>query len=471
MNIPRLVIAGAQSGVGKTSLTLGLVTLLRRRNLRVQTFKVGPDYLDPTWLAEASGRPCYNLDGWMTGRSYAEELFARATRNADLAVIEGVMGLFDGADPVSLEGSTAEIAIWLKAPVLLVLNARGMSRSIAAMVHGYHHFNKDLPLAGVIANQCGSEHHADGIAKSLKGADLPRLLGAIPRGKLPVISSRHLGLVTAKTAGITPSFLDDLADAMEPCLSFENIVQTARKAPPLRETNSETSPAFGLPFSACLKPRLGIAKDDAFHFYYPDNLEKLQEAGCELIPFSPLNDSSLPRGLNGIYFGGGYPEEYAQPLSENKGMIGEIRRFAENGVIYGECGGLMYLSEGIETLDGSRHSQVGLLPVWTQMRKGRPPLGYVEITLKRGTLWGKDGDQLRGHEFHYSHLMGDPTSGGNWECAYEVRRRRSDQTFQEGFQKKGILATYTHAHFASRPAAVREFVHRLAESRERMMAA
>jgi len=195
LNIPRLVIAGTQSGVGKTSLTLGLVAALSRRGLRVQTFKAGPDYLDPTYLAIASGRPCYNLDGWMTSEAFVRELFCRVCSDADVALIEGVMGLFDGADPATLEGSTAEVAQWLDAPVALVVNAHGAGRSFAATVHGFCTFVPEIRIAGVIANRCGSDRHADWLSASLSSASLPPLLGAVKRGALPELPSRHLGLV------------------------------------------------------------------------------------------------------------------------------------------------------------------------------------------------------------------------------------------------------------------------------------
>ncbi len=459
MNIPRLVIAGTQSGVGKTSLTLGLVTLLRRRGLRVQTFKVGPDYLDPTYLAQASGRPCYNLDGWMMGRIHVETLFRRASADADIAVIEGVMGLFDGADPASAEGSTAEIARWLGAPVLLVVNAHGMARSLAAVVHGCVTFDPLLRVAGVIANRCGSGRHASWLAESLKSAALPPLLGHVERESLPELPSRHLGLVTADSASLSTALLDKLADTLGDGLSLDAILQAARQAPPLPA--SDTIP----PSAAQKKCRLGVARDEAFHFYYPDNLEALEQDGCKCVPFSPLKDSALPPSLNGLYFGGGYPEEYATALAANQGLLQEIRRFAAaGGWIYAECGGLMYLAEGIETRDGAQHAMLGLLPAWTRMCQRRQSLGYVEVTLSRDSLWGQCGDCLRGHEFHYSELLGNPAADSQWQTAYSVKRRQSDALAAEGFQRGRVLASYMHVHFASRPEAVRHFVGRLAET-------
>ena len=487
--IPRLVIAGTQSGVGKTSITLGLVAALTRQGLRVQTFKVGPDYLDPTYLALASGRPCYNLDGWMSGEEYIQDLFARACADADLAVIEGVMGLFDGADPAGLSGSTAEIAHWLDAPVVLVANAHGAGRSFAATAHGFATFLPEIRIAGIIANRCGSDRHAEGLRASLAAASLPPLLGAVRRGGLPELPSRHLGLVSADEKQFSSEVLEKLADGVESAVSLEHTLETARAAgqgfPQQRGTDILTA----------AKVRLGIAQDEAFHFYYPDNLEALRRAGCTLVPFSPLHDRALPDNLDGLYIGGGYPEEHAQALAANHAMLESIRGFAEsNRVIYAECGGLMYLSQGIETLDGARHPMLEILPGWTRMCPRRKSLGYVEVTLARECLWGRAGDVLRGHEFHYSELiptlpvgptsrrpsaplahcghqtLADGTSAlhgtilkdaPSIELAYELRYRRSQHAVPEGYQRGSVLASYAHIHFASRPDAVRHFVSRL----------
>ena len=278
--MPRMVIAGTSSGVGKTSVTLALVTALRKRGLKVQTFKVGPDFLDPSYLRQASGRPCYNLDGWMSSRAYVEELFERITRDADMAVIEGVMGLFDGADPKSSEGSTAEIARWLEAPVFLIVNVHGQARSLAPLVQGFAQFESGVRIEGVIANHCGSDRHGDWLKASLEAADLPPLLGAIPRGALPTLPSRHLGLVTADAHNLSPSVLDHLASVFEQQVSVEAMIQkTRRSAAP---TFSEVDPSEE---TSNKKVRLGYAWDEAFHFYYPDNLDQLKAEGGGVSPF------------------------------------------------------------------------------------------------------------------------------------------------------------------------------------------
>jgi cobyrinic acid a,c-diamide synthase len=372
-------------------------------------------------------------------------------------VVEGVMGLFDGADEGSLEGSTAQVAKWLAAPVLLVANVHGMARSIAALVHGYSSFEPGISVAGVIANHCGSEGHGRLLANSLRLASLAPLVGAVPRGALPELPSRHLGLVTADADRLPSATLERLADALEPGLAVDTILEIARQAQPIALPTVSAS-------AACSSGvRLGVARDEAFHFYYPDNLEALQRAGCELVTFSPMRDASLPSELNGIYLGGGYPEEYAAELAANAVMLASIRNFAAaGGIVYAECGGLMYVSEALETLDGRCHAMLGLLPATTRMCKRLQSLGYREATLLREGLWGKRGARLRGHEFHYSEMTRTPA----WSAAYHTSPRRSREESCEGFQNDSgaILASYLHLHFASRPAAVEHFVKRLRES-------
>ncbi|MGZ6240005.1 MAG: cobyrinate a,c-diamide synthase [Syntrophales bacterium] len=472
MHLPRVVIAGTQSGVGKTSLTLALVTALRKRGLKVQTFKVGPDFLDPTYLSLASGRPCYNLDGWMAGRDYVERLFARASQGANISVIEGVMGLFDGADPAGSEGSTAEIACWLRAPIILIAEVYGMARSLAALVKGYAVFEKDLNMAGVIANRCGSERHAPMLAMSLAAEALPPLVGGVPQGALPSLPSRHLGLVTADSGNLSPSILDELAAAFERHASLDDIIGIARKAPPLASATSSADAnrtgfcssagvveKAGYPENKSKGISIGVARDAAFHFYYQDFFDELVMRGCTMHYFSPLGDSALPANLDALYIGGGYPEEHAEMLSENREMLAAIREFASSGrPVYGECGGLMYLCRKLEKQNGVAHSMVGLIPASTRMLDRLKSLGYVEVSLNTNSLWGAPGTVLRGHEFHYSELTSNPTEDPTWRAVYSMKRRRTDDGAMEGFQKGRVLASYAHLHLASRPEALKYFI-------------
>jgi cobyrinic acid a,c-diamide synthase len=457
---PTLVIAGTHSGSGKTSLTLALIRMLTRRGLAVQTFKTGPDFLDPTYLALASGRPCYNLDGWMSGKEHVCRLFERAAADADCALVEGVMGLYDGADTATDEGSTAQIARWLGAPVLLVVNVHGMGRSVAALVKGFVDFAVDLCFAGVAANHCGSERHADWLADSLRAAGLPPLVGGIPRGAFPELASRHLGLFTADQRLLTETVLDALADALERHISIGALFSDL----PARtlSTSPVLSPAVGtMEIGAGHKRlRIGVALDAAFHFYYQDLFDALAAAGCETVFFSPLTDRRLPERISGLYLGGGYPEAHAAALAANGDLLAAIRDYAASGKpLYAECGGLMYLSRGLLTQDGSFHSFLGILPSRTRMLSAKKALGYVEVTLTADSLWGRWGDIFRGHEFHYSELTDDPAADPSWRTVYSLKRRRSETVEKEGYQKGAVLASYTHLAYAARPAAIEHFLN------------
>lgn len=455
LTCPRLVIAGTASGVGKTSLTLGLVRALVRQEMRVQTFKVGPDFLDPTYLARASGRTCYNLDGWMTDRAYVSRLFARATADADLAIIEGVMGMFDGASTRTLEGSTAEIASWLHAPVLLVVDAHGAARSLAATVKGFAEFDASVRVAGVVANRSGSSQHRQHLAEALADASLPPLVGAVPRGAFPALESRHLGLVTADRQTLTDQALETLANACQEHVDLSLVVKLAGSSgtvdveEPLELSHVHAASARG-------KVRLGIARDEAFHFYYPDNLESLETAGAELVPFSPLADATLPESLDGLYLGGGYPEVHAARLAENAGMLESVRRFAAARPVYAECGGLIYLARSVTALDGSRHHLAGVLPVDVAMLPSLRALGYAEVSLLADGLWGPAGAVCRGHEFHYSEITVDDALPRAWRRAYAVRHR--SRVVEEGFAQGQVLASYVHLHWASRPQVAQSFL-------------
>ncbi len=473
---PASVIGGAGSGVGKTSLTLGLAAALKQRGLRVQTFKVGPDFLDPTYLALASGRTCYNLDGWMAGRDYVERLFARATADADIALIEGVMGLFDGASATSLEGSTAEIATWLDAPVLLAINAHGVARSVAAEVKGFATFEPAVRIAGVIANQIGGQRHRRMLGEALATAQLPPLVGAMPRGALPALPSRHLGLVTADAEVLPEETIERLAAACVEHLDLDGIVKmgdcSRRREEAVdvaRHSNVETGGCDTLPqptistlecraTTGSKHFRLGVAWDRAFHFYYPDNLEALAAGGAEIVKFSPIADRALPPDLGAICLGGGYPEVHAEALSANQPMREAIAAFAASGrAVYAECGGLMYLGRTVRALDGRVWPMAGVIPIETAMLERLRALGYVEVELAADSLWGRAGQALRGHEFHYSEIRNDDSAAQGWQKPYRVAHRRGGSA-ADGFQKGNIVASYVHLHFASRPEAVRHFI-------------
>jgi cobyrinic acid a,c-diamide synthase len=446
-SIPRLVLAGISSGAGKTTATVAITRALRARGLRVALFKCGPDYLDPTYHARASGATSHNLDGWMMGRDAVLSTFRRQAEGADIALVEGVMGLFDGASPTGDEGSTAEIARWLDAPIALVVDASGMARSLAALVHGFARFDPELHLAAVVCNQVGSRGHLDLLRQAQRQ---PPVLGGLPRDRENRFPERHLGLRTADEATLPEAQLDRWGALAEEWIALDALLDVARAAPPVPAPRDE--------HGAGARPRacsIGVAFDEAFHFYYADNLRRLEAAGAELVRFSPLSDNRLP-DVDALYFGGGYPELHAERLSENTAMLGAVRAFAERGgPIYAECGGLMVLTEAIRSLDGRVHPMVGLFPAQAVMRERLQALGYVEVETQARTVLGAAGLRFRGHQFRYSELCPAPSAT---EHAYSIRRRRGGEVTREGYRTANVLASYVHAHWASNPLAAEGLV-------------
>jgi cobyrinic acid a,c-diamide synthase len=447
LNIPRIVIAATGSGAGKTTVTVALLGALRARGLRVAAFKCGPDYLDPTYHARVLGRPSQNLDGWMMGRDAVLATFARATAGADIAVIEGMMGLFDGATPERDEGSTAEIAKWLSAPVVLVHDASGVARTISAIAHGFAHFDLELRLGGLICNRVGSKGHLDLLSQARPAA---QVLGGFPSNPALAFPERHLGLISATREVFPDRLIGEWTRTAQEWLSLDAIIELARSSPPLEVP----FPQNAVPAAA--RCRIAIAYDDAFHFYYEDNLRRLEELGVELIRFAPIRDRALPKA-DGLYLGGGYPEVMARELASNSSMLQGIRRFAADGhPIYAECGGLMYLSEGIRTLDGAHWPMLALLPGVAAMAESLQALGYVEVETRAPSILGPAGLHFRGHQFRYSTL--DATGSQlHADPAYTVAPKWG-ASFQEGFACGNVLGSYVHAHWASNPAVAEGFV-------------
>ncbi|HUA32425.1 MAG TPA: cobyrinate a,c-diamide synthase [Candidatus Binataceae bacterium] len=456
--IPRIVIGATGSGVGKTTVTVAILGALRARGLNLAAFKCGPDYLDPTYHARALGRPSQNLDGWMMGREGVLATFARAAAGADIAVIEGVMGLFDGATPVSDEGSTAEIAKWLEAPVIVVCDAYGIARTVSAIAAGFARFDPSLNVAGLICNRVGSRGHLD-----LLHAAKPELTigGGFPRSDELAFPERHLGLRTADRDSIPDEKFVAWSRLAEEWLDLDAIISLARSAPAL--ANSIESEAREEPRARC---RIGVAYDDAFHFYYADNLRRLESLGAELIFFSPVREQTLP-AVDGLYFGGGYPEVLAQELAANHAMLDAVCAFAaRGGPIYAECGGLMYLADGIKTLDGKTHPMVGLVPGVTVMRDRLQALGYVEVETRAASIVGPAGTKFRGHQFRYSTLERNGDARGIEEI-YRVAPRWGGVSFTEGYRSNNVLASYVHAHWASNPNVAEGLVASCVRARAR----
>ena len=449
-----LVVAGTGSGVGKTTVTLGLLEAYRRRGLTVQAFKVGPDFIDPGLHELVTGRPSYNLDGWMCGRDAVLATVSRHIVDADLAIVEGVMGCFDGSDATGEDGSTAQSAKWLGAPVVLVIDAGGQSRSAAAVVGGFERFDPALTVAGVIANRVGGEVHGRWVADAIQASCRAVPLGAIPRDDALVLPERHLGLVTAAEGPLTPDFRHHLANVIERHVDLDQLLVLAAQSAGFAQGDEVRRRAREVPL------RVGVANDVAFQFYYRENLARLRAAGAELVFWSPLRDE-VP-DVDGLYFGGGYPELHAQRLADNVGALKTVRELGERGMpIYAECGGLMYLAEALEDMDGVAHPMVGLLPTTVRMRPRRMTLGYREVRFIADAPLGLAGAVARGHEFHYSTI--DPVPNTVKRVWRLEGRHGGDRA--EGYLVKRALISYVHLHFASNPELPHSFVAACADAR------
>jgi len=448
--------------VGKTTVATGLMAALRASGVRVASAKVGPDFIDPGYHALATGRPGRNLDSWMCGTAAIPALARRAAHGADLLVIEGVMGLFDGAswlpdgDGDVGECSTAEVALALDAPVLLVVDASAMSSSIAAVVHGYRSVHPRLRLAGVLCNRVGSASHADALSRAL--ADLPGpptpVVGMLGRDERFTWRDRHLGLVpVVEQPGEVGVALERLAAAIAAAVDLDAVVRLARSPAghePGTSPGTETRPDTRVELTptrwaaGAQRVPIAVAGGRAFTFAYPDNLERLEEAGAELVPFDPLEDRRLPDGVAGLYAGGGFPEVYAGHLAANTPLLAEIRARVQGGLAtWAECGGMLWMCE---TLDGN--PLCGVLPARASMTRTRT-LGYRTGAVLQTSPVAVAGEHLRGHEFHYSTLdrPGD---------ALALRGR--DGTRTEGFAAPSLLATYLHLHLGADPRPAERFV-------------
>ncbi len=452
------IIAGTHSGCGKTSVALGLMAAFARRGKTVQPFKAGPDFIDPGHHARASGRESHNLDSWMLSAETVREIFARQLRGADLAIVEGVMGLFDGFSALDEHGSTAQLAKTLNLPVVLVVDARSMARSAAALVSGFAGFDPDLNLAGVIFNRVGSDSHARLLREAMTLVPGMKVLGCLPRRENLFIPSRHLGLVTASEGG--PEVYGLLADWVEQSLDLDLLLESLPRIVTQRvDTGSDIEPDTEPDTES--QVRIGVARDEAFCFYYQENLRLLRRAGAELVEFSPLRDRHLPPDLDGLYLGGGYPELHLFDLAQNTGLKKEIKAFSQAGhPIYAECGGFMYLLDSVKGPHGRRFNMVGIFSGRAAMSDSRAALGYREVELKAPCPLGPVGTVARGHEFHYSHLEGNLE---NVAAVYAARGRQESTLDPEGHMVRNTLGSYIHLHFASNPELARNFVQACGE--------
>jgi cobyrinic acid a,c-diamide synthase len=441
VEVPRIVVAGTHSGVGKTTVASGLMSALLSRGLRVAPFKVGPDFIDPSYHTLAAGRPGRNLDAFLSGPGAIGPLFAHGAQGADIAIVEGVMGLFDGKSGGGELASTAHLAKLLDAPVVLVVDARAMSRSVAAMVHGYKTFDPHLKVSGVILNRVGSRAHETMLRDALKPLHIP-VLGVMHRSDQIQTPDRHLGLVpVAERRPEAERFLDVLGTVISDSINLDEVLKLARSSEPLNaEPWSPESAEADLNGSV----RVAVAGGPSFSFLYRENLELLEAAGAEVVTFDPTSDEALPAGTDALYLGGGFPETYAEALSANVGMREGVRDFAAGGrPVVAECGGLLYL---VRELDG--HPMCGVLDATARMT-GRLTLGYRDALALKDSPLAEAGAEVRGHEFHYSTV--EPKAGQR--PAWDLVGRGP-----EGFVAGGVHASYLHTHWAATPGLPRRLV-------------
>jgi cobyrinic acid a,c-diamide synthase len=440
---PRLVIAGTGSGVGKTTVATGLLATMHSRGLRPAGFKVGPDFIDPSYHALATGRPGRNLDAYLSGPDLIAPLFAHGARGADVAVIEGVMGLFDGASGRGELASTAHVAKLLRAPVVLVVDAGAMARSAAALVHGFATFDPEVRVAGVILNRVGSDWHEELLRDALAPLRLP-VLGAIRRRAGLATPERHLGLVpAAERLDQARRAIDTLAGTIAADCDLDALLALAGTAPPLEsEPWDPTARVRRAPTTP-----IAVARGRAFSFLYEENLELLRAAGAELVDVDPLADTALPRGTRGLYLGGGFPEVFGAELSQNWALRAEIAAFARvGGPVVAECGGLLYLCR---ELDG--HRMCAVLKASAKMTD-RLTLGYRDATAALDSVLCPAGAAMRGHEFHYTTV--EPAAHGTGAWTLHARRRSR----REGFVQGSVHASFLHTHWAAKPHPADRFV-------------
>ncbi len=479
MKKPRLVLAGTGSGVGKTSVSAGIMAALAGRGLVVQPYKVGPDYIDPAFHNFVTGRKSRNLDSWMLDEDTLRRLFLASAPDAEtgVSIIEGVMGLFDGHSRED-RGSTAHTAEILSAPVVLIINGASTSRSAAALVHGFNTFKPGFKLAGVIVNQAAGAGHYELLKNYIEQEAGVKCFGFLGKNPAFGLESRHLGLVPSVEVKDLKTRLEALAEAVEQTIDLNAILNLAASAPEI-EIPPHTQQTTRRPGRAHSQPRpsprtdakhlrvqgealvrIGVALDQAFNFYYQDGLELLTVLGAELVPFSPIRDAALPPDLAGLYIGGGFPEIFASELAANVSLRREIAERLNNGLpAYAECGGLMYLGQSLTDFEGREHEMAGFFPHRTAMTKKLQNFGYVELNFARDTVLGPAGTQVRAHEFHHSQIIGPEP-----EYVMDIKKSPA-RGWRGGAALKNVLAAYPHIHFQANPALAEHFLSRCRQVR------
>lgn len=431
------IIAGTNSGCGKTTVTIGLMRLLSRLGYRVAPYKTGPDYIDPAFHSIATGCDSHNLDSYLQEADTLKILFDKYAENKDIAIVEGVMGLYDGLGMEAL-GSTAELARTLQLPVILVVNCKALYQSVAAIVSGFASLDKSVQIAGVILNHVYSKDQFEFLQHYVEQHCAIPCLGYLPPDKSISLESRHLGLIQAGEIDTLVAKTDRVADLLE---SHCDIDRLLAMTPYTKKTDKTSSESSTKPLTGLI---LGVARDNAFSFYYKANLDKLVDDGAQLQYFSPMTDTQLPAQVNALYLGGGYPEVFANALSENRTLCESIRQAADEGMpMYAECGGLMYLTEGIVTVDGRFYPMCGVFHCRTEMTPNLQNFGYCVVN------WG--GTVSKAHEFHHSRLLASEQPC-NYRTEFHIEKPERPRQWEGGLRYKNVLAGYPHIHFYSNNA-------------------
>ena len=445
------MIAALRGGSGKTILSIGLIAAWKKQKKSIAPFKKGPDYIDTGWLALAAGRPCYNLDTFLLETPQILQSFMAHTRKDDIAVIEGNRGLFDGID---LEGSTstAELAKLLKTPVLLCVDCTKITRTMAAVISGLIQFDPDVMIKGVVLNRVAGSRHERILRDNIEHYCGIPVLGAIPKLRTQIFPERHMGLVPTPEHDWAGESIDTAAQVASEHIDLDAIYELIRDLPQLNHISSSQQPdvydKIQVAGTEPIKPKIGIIKDSAFQFYYPENINALEEAGAEIIFISALAGKTLPE-LDALYIGGGFPETHAQELAENKRFRKELKAMAEEGLpIYAECGGLMYLGEEL-VLEKKSYPMVGILPLTFDFYSRPQGHGYTVVTVENENPFYEVGAEIRGHEFHYSRVL--HWSGDENDLVFRMQRGVGITKEKDGICYKNVLATYTHIHALGTP--------------------
>ncbi len=469
MEFPRIIIAALRGGSGKTILSVGIIAALSKRGKSIAPFKKGPDYIDAGWLALAAGRPCYNLDSFLLEPDTNQRSFLSHSTDCDISVIEGNRGLYDGID---LEGSTstAELAKLLMAPVVVSVDCTKVTRTMAAMISGCLQFDPDVMIRGVILNQVANARHEHKLRDSIEHYCGIPVLGAIPKLGQQHFPERHLGLVPTAEHDWAKESIAAITRIAEKHLNLDAIVEIAQQAPRLRTNHKRKKSLSGIqhPVSRIKKPtaRIGIIKDSAFQFYYPENIDAIRKRGAEIVFLSPLKDQKLP-ALDALYIGGGFPETHAEQLSENKSFSRQLRTMAEDGLpIYAECGGLMYLGQEL-ILEGNPYPMAGVLPIVFDFYKRPQGHGYTIVTVEGQNPYYPIGSEIRGHEFHYSRVK--KWLGDEKDLVFRMTRGVGISADRDGILYKNVLATYTHIHALGTPDWAEALVRNAINYKKKMM--